>query len=42
MVIDDEFAGLEPDLGKARKQLALLRDQLIAKEEEASNQAAAH
>jgi len=33
-VIEEEFAGLDPDILKARKQMALLRDQLIAKEEE--------
>ena len=32
-VIDKEFAGLDPDILKARKQVALLRDELIAKEE---------
>ena len=35
MVVDREFAGLDPDIQKARMQVALLRDQLIAKEEEA-------
>jgi len=39
MVIDKEFAGLDPDLSKARKQLALLRDELIAKEEAAAKSA---
>ena len=32
-VIETDFAGLDPDIIKARKQVALLRDQLIAKEE---------
>ena len=33
MVIEKEFAGLDPDVVKARKQVALMRDELIAKEE---------
>ena len=37
-VLEREFAGLDPDIQKARKYVALLRDQLIAKEEEAKNQ----
>ena len=41
MVIDKEFAGLDPDVQKARKHVALLRDQLIAKEEEAKRKGAA-
>ena len=36
-VIETEFAGLDPDIQKARKQVALLRDQLIAKEEAAAS-----
>ena len=32
-VIEKEFASLDPDIVKARKQLALLRDELVAKEE---------
>lgn len=35
-VIDQEFAGLDPDIQKARKEVALLRDMLIAKEEAAA------
>ena len=32
-VIQIEFADIDPDILKARKQVALLRDELIAKEE---------
>lgn len=32
-VMEKEFANLDPDINMARKQHALLRDELVAKEE---------
>ena len=37
-VIKTDFADIDPDIQKARKQVALLRDELIAKEESSLSQ----
>jgi len=37
-VIKTDFADIDPDIQKARKQVALLRDELIAKEESIQKQ----